>query len=207
MKKVLLYEDNNELAESISLYLEMNSGFLLLSRFQHPMDVLFQTAELQPDIVLMDIDMPMMDGISAVKSMRKAGLQTPVLMLTVFEDDQNIIDAICVGANGYILKKNLDLLETYIEEAYNGGAPLSGTVATRVLQLFANQNKKERNNSDMLTEREKEVLALLSKGYSYKMIAAELYLSIDTIRVHIKKIYQKLGVNSATEALNWLYTK
>lgn len=207
MKKVLLYEDNRDLAESIAFYLGLNDQYQLVAHFENPTDVLLDIKLHQPDILLMDIDMPKMNGIEATKVIRKNGIATPVLMLTVFEDDQNIIDAICSGANGYILKGNLDGLEAHMIDAQNGGAPLTGSIATRVLKLFAERKQPAEEHIDFLTEREKEVLQLLSKGHSYKMIASDLFLSIDTIRVHIRKIYQKLGVNSATEALNKVYVR
>jgi DNA-binding NarL/FixJ family response regulator len=122
-------------------------------------------------------------------------------MLTVFDDNKNVFEALKNGASGYILKKTPPnkLLE-YIQEANTGGAPMTASIATQVLQMFASLNGQH-NDQYNLSDREKQVLQLLVNGYSYKMIAAEMYIAIDTVRSHIKKIYEKLQVNSKSEAV------
>jgi DNA-binding NarL/FixJ family response regulator len=149
----------------------------------------------------MDIDMPGTNGIEGLKRIRAKNSDVKILMLTVFDDNKNVFEAIRSGANGYVLKKTppAKLLE-YIEEAASGGAPMTASIATQVLKMFSQVNTTQ-NEDYNLSDREKQVLQLLVDGYSYKMIASEMFISIDTVRSHIKKIYEKLHVNSKSEAV------
>ncbi|MBP6795090.1 MAG: response regulator transcription factor [Saprospiraceae bacterium] len=204
---IIIYEDNIHLGSSLRTLFDWNQEYKVLAVLTNPGSILTDLAVLKPDILLMDIDMPIMTGVEAIKLIRKNNIQIPVIMLTVFEDDENIIKAIQSGANGYLLKKNVDRIIPAIQDVLSGGAPMSGYVARRVLELFAQRKNSNDTNTDFdLTVREKEILDLLVKGYSYKMMAGELDIAIDTIRNHIKKIYRKLEVNSATEAV-YKYTK
>ncbi len=204
---ILIYEDNIHLGASLHTLFDWNQEYKVLAVQTNPGSILTDLAVLKPDIILMDIDMPVMTGVEALKLIRKNNIQLPVIMLTVFEDDENIIEAIQSGANGYLLKKNVDRIIPAIQDVLSGGAPMSGYVARRVLELFAQRKNSNDTNTDFdLTVREKEILDLLVKGYSYKMMAGELDIAIDTVRNHIKKIYRKLEVNSATEAV-YRYTK
>lgn len=204
---ILIYEDNIHLGASLHTLFDWNQEYKVLAVQTNPGSILTDLAILKPDIILMDIDMPVMTGVEALKLIRKNNIQLPVIMLTVFEDDENIIEAIQSGANGYLLKKNVDRIIPAIQDVLSGGAPMSGYVARRVLELFAQRKNSNDTNTDFdLTVREKEILDLLVKGYSYKMMAGELDIAIDTVRNHIKKIYRKLEVNSATEAV-YRYTK
>ena len=204
---ILIYEDNIHLGASLHTLFDWNQEYKVLAVQTNPGSILTDLAVLKPDIILMDIDMPVMTGVEALKLIRKNNIQLPVIMLTVFEDDENIIEAIQSGANGYLLKKNVDRIIPAIQDVLSGGAPMSGYVARRVLELFAQRKNANDTNTDFdLTVREKEILDLLVKGYSYKMMAGELDIAIDTVRNHIKKIYRKLEVNSATEAV-YMYTK
>lgn len=161
--------------------------------------------ELQPSVVLIDIDMPEISGIEAVRRIRKTNAEVPVMMLTVFDDDQKIIDALAAGANGYLLKnKSLDRLVDSVKELRDGGAPLTPSIAKKVLEIFkdqATQQKKDEPETFDLSEREKEVLLSLSKGASYKMIADQLNVSYGTVHSHLKRIYKKMHVNSMSEAV------
>ncbi len=198
--KIILYDDNEALGSSIKLMIEEEDDLEVIAFFSGAETVIEDIRLLKPDVVLMDIDMPDVNGVEAVKNIRKINKQLPVIMLTVFDDNENIFNAICAGASGYILKRSAtEEIPNAIRNVLTGGAPMTGSVARKVLQMMpANENAKEVFD---ITEHEKTVLQLLVKGYSYKMIAAELSVSIDAVRFHIKKIYDKLHVHSATEAV------
>jgi DNA-binding NarL/FixJ family response regulator len=176
-------------------------GFEVLASFKNCNNVLAEIKVYNPDVILMDIDMPGTNGIAGLKQIRLVNNEVKILMLTVFDDNKNIFEAISNGANGYVLKKTppAKLLE-YIQEAQSGGAPMTSSIATQVLKMFSSFHN-EKGEQYNLSEREKEVLSLLVNGYSYKMISSEMYIAIDTVRSHIKKIYEKLHVNSKSEAV------
>jgi DNA-binding NarL/FixJ family response regulator len=204
MIKVILYEDNPQLREGLFMLLNGSDGFLVVGAFGNPTNIVEQCTNLKPDVILMDIDMPETTGLEGLKLIREIDTQVKVLMLTVFDDNHNIFEAIKNGANGYILKKTppAKLLE-YIQEASTGGAPMSSSIATQVLKMFSSMDSSASGKQEdyNLSDRENEVLQLLVNGYSYKMIASEMFISIDTVRSHIKKIYEKLHVNSKSEAV------
>jgi DNA-binding NarL/FixJ family response regulator len=201
MIKVLLYEDNPQLREGLTMLISGSDGFEVVAAFKNCENVVSEVMAFQPDVILMDIDMPGVNGIEGLKRIRAVNRDVKILMLTVFDDNQNVFQAISNGANGYILKKTppARLLE-YISEAATGGAPMTASIATQVLKMFANMNTKQGEDYH-LSDREKQVLQLLVDGYSYKMIASEMFIAIDTVRSHIKKIYEKLHVNSKSEAV------
>ena len=197
---VLIFEDNDYLRDSLSVMIGSNGQFKLLGAFADATKAADQVKELNPQVILMDINMPGTNGIEAVKEIRQTNSDTHIIMLTIFEDNQHIYDAICAGASGYLLKKNIpDRLLDSISEVLAGGAPMSPSVARIVVRQM--QKPVTNNNTYGLTDRETGVLLLLSKGNSYKLIAAESNISIDTVRSHIKKIYEKLQVHSQTEAV------
>ena len=155
----------------------------------------------QPDVVLMDIDMPVENGLQGLRNLRAAGNEVSVLMLTVFDDNERVFQAICNGASGYILKRTPpEKIIEAIREAHTGGAPMTPSVAKQVLKLFSQPFQKSADLQS-LTPREHDVLSLLVRGYSYKMAAGEMSVSIETLRYHIKNIYTKLHVNSKSEAV------
>jgi DNA-binding NarL/FixJ family response regulator len=201
MIKVLLYEDNAQLREGLTMLISGSDGFEVVAAFKNCNNVVDEVEAYKPDVILMDIDMPGINGIEGLKRLREYNPQVKVLMLTVFDDNRNVFQAISNGANGYILKKTPPgkLLE-YIAEAQSGGAPMTASIATQVLKMFSAMNN-EKGEDYHLSDREKQVLQLLVEGYSYKMIAGEMFISIDTVRSHIKKIYEKLHVNSKSEAV------
>lgn len=201
MIKLLIYEDNPQLREGLTMLLNGSEGFEVLASFKNCNNVLAEIKDYQPDVILMDIDMPGTNGIEGLKQIRLIDTEVKILMLTVFDDNKNVFEAISNGANGYVLKKATPakLLE-YIQEANSGGAPMTSSIATQVLKMFAALHNVKGENYN-LSEREKQVLILLVNGYSYKMISAEMFIAIDTVRSHIKKIYDKLHVNSKSEAV------
>ncbi len=201
MIKVLIYEDNPQLREGLTMLINGSDGFEVLSSFKNCNNVVEEVQAFKPDVILMDIDMPGVNGLEGLKLVRGMDTAVKILMLTVFDDNKNVFQAISNGANGYILKKTPPgkLLE-YIAEAQSGGAPMTSSIATQVLKMFSSMNN-EKGEDYNLSDREKQVLQLLVEGYSYKMIAGEMFIAIDTVRSHIKKIYEKLHVNSKSEAV------
>lgn len=188
--------------DSIASLLVLDETFEVSASFPNPRNVLKDIELLKPALILMDIDMPGINGVEAVKVIRSVFHDLPVIMLTVFEDDDNIYQSICAGASGYILKKTKpDMLIEMIKDVFDGGAPMTSSVAKKILQLFPKNTSVATHNDENLSKREIELLRLLVLGKSYKMIAGELFISIETVRTHIKKIYKKLQVNSATEAV------
>ncbi|HEX5153102.1 MAG TPA: response regulator transcription factor [Parafilimonas sp.] len=200
--KVLIYEDNLPLRESLSELVEKISSYKLAGALENCNSVKQDIELFEPDVVLMDIGMPGISGIEGVKIIRKYFPHIEVLMLTVFEDDENVFNAICAGASGYLLKKssNEKILEA-IEDVYNGGAPITSSIAKKILRLFP---KKPSPNQaiNKLTVREQQVLQLFANGNSYKMVAAELSISIDSVRTYVRRMYEKLQVHSVTEAIH-----
>ncbi|MGE0588001.1 MAG: response regulator [Cyclobacteriaceae bacterium] len=198
---VLIYEDNAHLRESLSAMISGNENLLLAGSSENVLNAEEEVKSLKPDFILMDIDMPGMTGIEAVRNIRKFNSEVSIIMLTVFDDNAHVFEALRAGASGYLLKKHIytKLFEAF-QEVQEGGAPMSPSIARMVLGSM--QQKNENENPYQLTAREKDILKSLSKGNSYKMIAAEFSISIDTVRTHIKKIYEKLHVHSQTEAVS-----
>jgi DNA-binding NarL/FixJ family response regulator len=199
---ILLYEDNDDLRESLCNMINLSKDLLLLGSYPDVSRVDHQVKEINPDVILMDIDMPGKNGIEAVKIIRRFNQKAQIMMLTVFDDNKHIYDAICAGASGYLLKKNIsDKLLPSIYEILQGEAPMSPGIARMIIQNLQ-QLPNTQENKYHLTPREKEILLSLSQGNSFKMIAAQLYISIDTIRTHSKNIYEKLQVHTQIEAVS-----
>ena len=199
---VLVYEDNEQLRESLDTMITLSKDLLLLGSYGNVREVGQQVKDLQPEVILMDIDMPGLNGIEAVKLIRQFNRQVQIIMLTVFDDNTHVYSAICAGASGYLLKKNIsDKLLTAIREVMQGEVPMSPGLARMVIQNI--QQLAPAGEKDYgLTPREKEILKALSQGNSYKMVAAAFGISIDTVRTHIKRIYEKLQVHSQIEAIS-----
>lgn len=190
------------LLKSIHALLAEEPDFTVTAMFSNAETVETDIRELRPDVVLMDIDMPRVNGVQAVKRIRKIDSQVPIIMLTVFDDNENIFNALCAGASGYILKRYAAAeISPAIRNVLSGGAPMTGSVAKKVLQMLPIANSADAEKTE-LTSREIQILQLLVNGYSYKMIAAETKISLDGVRFHIKKVYDKLHVHSATEAVS-----
>lgn len=201
--KILLYDDDEMLRSSIAALLDLEPDFVVSSSRSNGSSVMKDIDVYQPDVVLMDIEMPVMNGIAALKNIREMYKDLPVIMLTVFEDTENIYQAICSGASGYLLKKiEPEKIVTGIREVLNGGAPITGSIAKKVLQMMAPKPVLPSHPDDALSKREVELLTLLAKGNSYKMIASAMLISIETVRTHVKNIYKKLHVNNAPGAVS-----
>ncbi len=205
--KVLLYEDNTMLREALSYMIGGTEGFELAGAFGDCLDANRQVSKLQPDVVLMDIDLPERDGITALADIKRRYAHVDVLMLTVFDDDDRVFESLKAGATGYLLKKTppARIIEG-IREVYNGGAPITPSIARRVL-LHLHKHPAPASGLSKLTDREMQVLELLAEGNSYKMVADACSIGIETVRTHIKHIYEKLQVHSVTEAVAKFWKK
>lgn len=200
---ILIYEDNPNLRESLSSLLSLVGDYKVVASYPDCSKVTEQVIQANPDVILMDIDLPGVNGIEAVKKIRQSNPTVQIIMLTVFDDNTHVFEAMYAGANGYLLKKYVsDKLIHAIREVLDGGAPMSPSIARMVIRNMQQPVDKPVANDYQLTAREKEILQLLSMGNSFKMIAAELNISIDTVRTHIKRIYDKLHVRSQIEAVS-----
>jgi DNA-binding NarL/FixJ family response regulator len=201
--RVTIFDDNKKLLDSLSVLIDGSPGFQMVKAYIDCSDLQNKIKESQPDVILMDIEMPGINGIEAVKIVKLNFPTINVLMQTAFEDDENVFAAICAGASGYILKNTppVKILESIVD-VYQGGSPMSPSVARKVLG-FLQQPKQEKHIEENynLTGREKEILTFLVKGMSYKMIAENCNISYETVRSHMKNIYEKLHVASMTEAV------
>lgn len=201
MTTIIVFEDKANMRESLKLLLENEPDFQIAGLFSNCTQAAEKVLQLNPDVVLMDIDLPEINGIEGTKHIKKVSPETQIVMLTVFEDDDKIFESIKAGADGYLLKKSIPSeLIPAIRNAVTGGSPISPGIAAKVLHAFREKSKPKTINFE-LSKREYEVLELLTKGYSYKKIATHLFVSVDTIGTHIKNIYSKLQVNSASEAV------
>ena len=203
--RIAIFDDNKNIRNSIILLLNTDPTFEVVGTFSDAQHCVENVLTSRPDVVLMDIEMPGINGIEAVKLLTKEFPHIQILIQTVFEDDERVFDSICAGASGYILKNQLNSsLTDAIKELQTGGSPMSPSIARRVLNILQQgyQSKKQPVNEEYnLTAREKEVLTAIVNGLSYKMIGYELNISYETVRSHIKKIYEKLHVASLTEVV------
>lgn len=205
--RVAIYEDHPAFRESLSLLFRGFDRYQLVGAFDNCLQVEEQVAALQPDIILMDIDMPGRSGIEGALLAKQVSSMAEILMLTVFEDDEKVFQALRAGATGYLLKKSLPtkILEA-VDELYNGGAPMTPSIARKVLNTFPAKTGGP-SDLDKLTPRERDVLQCLADGKSYKMVADQLVVHIETVRTHIKHIYEKLHVHSVSEAVAKYYKR
>lgn len=197
---VVLYEDNELLRHSIKLLLQTSGQFIVVGSFADCNNVKQEMAALKPQVVVMDIDMPGMTGTEGVALIKEGNPEILVVMHTVFEDDGRLFDALCAGANGYLLKKTSpEKFLEYLCDVLEGGAPMSPGIARKVMGVFSQKNKTAPLFN--ISTREIDILNLLAKGYSYKQIASSLAISINTVRKHCQHIYDKLHVSCGTEAV------
>jgi DNA-binding NarL/FixJ family response regulator len=196
--KIVIFEDNDRLRDSLVALFKGMDEYEVTGDYNNCNEAATIARVYKPDVVLMDIDLPGESGIKGVFKIKESYPQAAIIMYTVFEDDEKLFQCLCAGANGYLLKKTApSKLIDAIQEVIVGGAPMSPSIARKVLNSF----QHGKTNRYDLSAREVEVLNLLTKGYSTKMIAAELNISFDTARYHLKNIYNKLHVNCGKEAI------
>lgn len=203
MINVLIYDDNKGVLEALQLFIAKTEDITCLGTFKNCSNIFNEIELYQPQVVLMDIDMPKVNGIEGLKIIRNNFPEVMVIMQTVFEEEERIFEAIQSGAHGYFLKKTppARLIEG-IRNVLDGGAPMTDTVARKVLDLFQKQDRVPLQKPNFnLTTKELEILGLLTKGLSYKMIALQCDVTYHTVNFHIKNIYEKLHVRSATAAI------
>jgi DNA-binding NarL/FixJ family response regulator len=202
--RVALVEDNSEVRAGLELLLNVSSCCRCVGGFASGEDALVALPELKPDVVLMDINLPGMSGIECIRKLKSTQQRLQIMMLTVFEDHDRIFQSLAAGASGYLLKQTppAKLLEAIVE-LHQGGAPMSTQIARNVVEAF--RQPRSETAASVLSPREKEIIALLAKGFLYKEIANQLSLSVETIRTHIHNIYEKLHVRSRTEAVMKVY--
>jgi DNA-binding NarL/FixJ family response regulator len=200
-KTVVVVEDDLRLQQHLIKMLDQPEDITCLCAVSSAEEALEKIPKCQPDVVLMDINLPGISGIDCIRDLRTLLPQMEVVMLTAYEEEDNIFRALKEGASGYLLKSSTpDDIYNAIRDVYSGGAPFSSHIARKVAQYFRGERKIE-NENETLTPREKEVLKLLASGYIYKEVADQLDISLETVRTYVKRICQKLHVRSKVEAI------
>jgi two-component system, NarL family, response regulator LiaR len=199
---VCIVEDRKDIRESLKILVNEPADCSCIGDFANGEDALKEIPELQPDVVLMDIDLPGMNGIDCIKQLKPLCPGVQFMICTVYDEDEKIFDALAAGANSYILKRSdSDTLINAIKDLHNGGSPMSSDIARKIVRQFQKALPLEKEDYH-LTEREKEILELLAKGLTYQQAADKIFISGKTIKKHVYNIYEKLHVNSRTEAVN-----
>lgn len=202
--KVAIFEDNSLLRESLLELVNGSEGLICTGAFPDCSDLLRKVEMANPDVILMDIDLPGMNGIEAVAKINQTHPEIMIIMQTVFNDNERIFQSITAGASGYLLKNTSParILES-IREAATGGAPMTPSIANKILEVFRNKKPAlPTNDQSQLNDRQKEILECIFNGMSYKLIAEKLFLSVDTVRYHVKNIYEILHVHSRDELIS-----
>lgn len=199
---VVIVEDDPGIRQMLSRVLASAPEIELLAAYENGEEAIEGVRKLNPRVVVMDIQLPGMNGIECTRAVREISPETQVLVFTVFGDSEHVFEALKAGASGYLLKRTSreEILEA-IDLVRNGGAPMSGGIARLVVESFRDSGEKSTKTSEVLSKREEEILGLLAKGYLAKEIADQLSISFFTVRFHIRKIYEKLHVRSKTEAI------
>ena len=204
---VSIVEDIDDIRDAMRALINGSKGFECVHVFADAEEALKDMSSKEIDVVLMDIGLPGMNGIECMKKLKPEMPNTQFMMCTVYDDDDHIFNALKSGASGYILKRTspAQILEA-IRDLHEGGSPMSSEIARRVVESMQ-KSKKRSKATDVLTPRESEILDYLAKGYLYKEIADELFISKETVKKHIHNIYDKLHVQNRTEALNKAYRR
>ena len=199
--KICVVEDLNEIREGVVNLLELDKRFEVLSSFSSAEQALTELEAWEPDITIMDINLPGINGIECIRKLKPRCPKIQFMMFTIYEDDEKVFEALSAGASGYLLKTTpLSRMGDALAELYMGGAPMSTQIARKVINRLHVLDAA--NEVQVLSPRENEILQLLSKGHLYKEIATKLSISTGTVRQHIHNIYEKLHVQNRTEAVN-----
>jgi DNA-binding NarL/FixJ family response regulator len=203
---ISMVEDLPEVLDSIRKLIQQSEKFLWVQGYTNGEQSIMSIPSNPVDILIMDINLPGMNGISCMQEIRRINPEIQFLMYTIFEEDEKVFEALKAGAHGYLVKKTPKekILES-LEELYNGGAPMNAHIARRVISFFDKESDKK--TELLLTQKENQILKLLSRGYLYKEIANDLKISLNTVKQHIHHIYEKLHVQNRTEAINKLHGK
>jgi DNA-binding NarL/FixJ family response regulator len=201
MINVAIVEDEHEVREGLAVLINGSEGFRCVLTYASAEKALPDILKNRPDVVLMDINLPGMSGIECIRRLKIRQPELPIMVLTVYDDDENVFESLRAGASGYLLKKTppAKLLEAILE-LQGGGSPMSSSIARRVVEAFQTMGPSSEETQN-LSKREQEILSWLAKGYRYKEIADRLYISIETVRTHLRNIYEKLHVRSRSEAV------
>jgi DNA-binding NarL/FixJ family response regulator len=206
MIRICILEDIPEIQKGLQLIVEKNSNFQLLACFTTAEEAIKNIPNLKPDVVITDINLPKKTGIDCIIEVKRKDKNIQFIMFTIYEDNDQVFEALKAGASGYILKNTSpEKITEAIIELYEGGSPMSPKIARKVLLSF--NNNTSTSVQEILTNREHEVLELLSRGFLYKEIAEKLFISLSTVKRHLNHIYSKLQVQNKTEAVNKLYGK
>lgn len=205
---VTIVEDNHDIRAGLKSIINSSDELVCEYDYANAEDAIAALSRQCTDVVLMDIDLPGMNGIEAIEKLKQICSESQYMMLTVYEDDDKIFRSLQAGAVGYMLKKStaLQILQA-VQDLHNGGSPMSPGIARKVLNAFNVQPHKTEPDYQDLSEREKEIVNSMALGYRYKEIAEKLFISPETVRTHIRNIYQKLQVRSRTDALNKIFRK
>ena len=202
-----IVEDLDEVRDGLKNFISLSQDFKVLDAFKTAEEAIHDLPRLKPDIVIMDINLPGINGIECIRRIKDKSPGTQFMMFTVYENDEKVFEALKAGASGYLLKNTglVQLIES-LKELHNGGSPMSANIARKLVTLFRNEQKTTAR-LEALSTRENEILQLLSKGLLYKEIADQLSISVSTVRQHIHHIYEKLHVQNRTEAINKAFGK
>jgi DNA-binding NarL/FixJ family response regulator len=204
---IAIVEDLDVVRNGLKDFISLSTDFLVVGAFKTGEEAFEHLPEIRPDIVIMDINLPGMNGIECIRQVKDKSPGTQFMMFTVYENDDKVFEALKAGASGYLLKNTglLHIAES-VKELHEGGSPMSANIARKMVNLFRDNDKKN-PFLDLLSNREKEILQLLAKGLLYKEIAEQLGITTGTVRIHIHKIYEKLHVQNRTEAINKAFGK